>query len=64
VLCADIDRDGLDAAVNRLQGHGHQVIGHPCDMSDAGQVEELMAHAAELADPTSWYRMPRSNSRV
>jgi len=51
VLCADIDRDGLDAAVNRLQGDGQQVVGHPCDVSDAGQVEELMARAAELDGP-------------
>lgn len=41
VVIADIERPALDAAVAELAAAGIDVVGVPCDVTDAGQVQSL-----------------------
>ncbi len=50
-VCADVDEGGLRAAVDEIAAGGARVLAHPCDVSDAGQVEELMAAAEQQGGP-------------
>jgi NAD(P)-dependent dehydrogenase (short-subunit alcohol dehydrogenase family) len=46
-LCADVDLDELERVSAAIQAAGGRAEAHRCDVSDAGDVERLMA-AAEL----------------
>ena len=41
VVLADIERDSLEAAVSKLQGQGHEVLGVPTDVSQWDAIQHL-----------------------
>jgi NAD(P)-dependent dehydrogenase (short-subunit alcohol dehydrogenase family) len=41
VVLADIDRDPLDAAVSKLKGQGHEILGVPTDVSQRDAIQQL-----------------------
>jgi NAD(P)-dependent dehydrogenase (short-subunit alcohol dehydrogenase family) len=51
VLCADVDGEGVRSAVEAIEAAGGRAEAHVCDVSDAGQVEALMAAAERLGGP-------------
>ncbi len=50
-LCADIDAPGAEATVQRIADAGGRAEAHTCDVSDAAQVEALMAAAERHGGP-------------
>src|ERR1700751_4393257 len=50
-LCADVDADGGGAAAAGIEAAGGRAEAHVCDVSDAGQVEALMAAAERHGGP-------------
>ena len=44
-LCADVDGDGVEATAAAIVSAGGRAEAHRCDVSDAGQVEAVMAAA-------------------
>src|SRR5437764_8160533 len=53
VLCADVDGDGVRSAAAAIDTAGGRAAAHICDVSDAGQVEALMAAAERHGGPNS-----------
>lgn len=51
VLCADVDGEGVRSAVEAIEAAGGRAEAHVCDVSDAGQVEALMAAAERQRGP-------------
>ena len=50
-VCADVDEGGLRAAVDEITAAGGRAMAHPCDVAEAGQVEQLMAAAEREGGP-------------
>jgi NAD(P)-dependent dehydrogenase (short-subunit alcohol dehydrogenase family) len=50
-LCADIDGDGAQATAAGIEAAGGRAEGHVCDVSDADQVEAVMAAAERHGGP-------------
>ena len=50
-VCADVDEGALRGAVDEITAAGGRALAHPCDVADAGQVEELMAFAEREGGP-------------
>ena len=50
-LCADIDADGAQATAAAIEAAGGRAEAHRCDVSDAGQVEAVMAAAERHGRP-------------
>ncbi|MGN6377574.1 MAG: SDR family NAD(P)-dependent oxidoreductase [Gaiellales bacterium] len=50
-VCADVDEAGLRAAVDEINASGGRAVAQPCDVSDAAQVEQLMAAAESHGGP-------------
>ena len=50
-LCADIDGDAAEATAEAIAAAGGRAEGHRCDVSDAGQVEAVMAAAERHGGP-------------
>jgi NAD(P)-dependent dehydrogenase (short-subunit alcohol dehydrogenase family) len=50
-LCADIDGDAAAATADGILAAGGRAEGHACDVSDAGQVEAVMAAAERHGGP-------------
>jgi len=58
VLCADVDGEGVRSAAEAIEAAGGRAEAHVCDVSDAGQVEVLMA-ACGAAGGTARDRVQR-----
>ena len=50
-LCADVDGDGVEATAAAIVAAGGRAEAHRCDVSDAGQVEAVMAAAERHGGP-------------
>src|SRR5438093_286634 len=50
-LCADVDADGAEATVEAIAAAGGRAEAHRCDVSDAEQVEAVMAAAERHGGP-------------
>jgi 3-oxoacyl-[acyl-carrier protein] reductase len=50
-LCADVDQEGADRTVREIGAAGGRAEAHRCDVSDAGEVEQLMAAAEARGGP-------------
>jgi 3-oxoacyl-[acyl-carrier protein] reductase len=50
-LCADVDQEGADRTVGEIGAAGGRAEAHRCDVSDAGEVEQLMAAAEARGGP-------------
>jgi NAD(P)-dependent dehydrogenase (short-subunit alcohol dehydrogenase family) len=52
-LCADVDLPSLEETVSEIDASGGAAEAHRCDVSDADDVERLMAHAEEVGGPSA-----------
>jgi NAD(P)-dependent dehydrogenase (short-subunit alcohol dehydrogenase family) len=50
-LCADVDQEGSDRTLGEIGAAGGRAEAHRCDVSDAGEVEQLMAAAEARGGP-------------
>jgi NAD(P)-dependent dehydrogenase (short-subunit alcohol dehydrogenase family) len=50
-LCADVDQDGAHRTLGEIGAAGGRAEAHRCDVSDAGEVERLMAAAEARGGP-------------
>jgi NAD(P)-dependent dehydrogenase (short-subunit alcohol dehydrogenase family) len=50
-LCADVDAEGIEGTAAAITAAGGRAEAHLCDVSDAGQVEALMAAAEHHGGP-------------
>jgi NAD(P)-dependent dehydrogenase (short-subunit alcohol dehydrogenase family) len=50
-LCADVDHEGADRTLGEIGAAGGRAEAHRCDVSDAGEVEQLMAAAEARGGP-------------